>query len=101
CGQALVDARLLLEDRLELRGTLREYLLAAPIDASGWEQITRATVSLLGRVWDRHALALEWELVERDAHYPGEPDDFQRSAIFRATYTFVWDERLGAISLGH
>jgi hypothetical protein len=96
-GQVLLDARLLLGDRAWVRLWAREYLLAGAVGSTGWEEITRASASLLVRVIGPHALSVEAELASRRGHYPEAADDRQQATFLRFGYSLVTDERLGAV----
>jgi hypothetical protein len=96
-GQAVVDARLILGDRAWVRLWGREYLLGGAVGSTGWEEITRASGSVLLRVVGPHALTVEVELASRRGHYPGLPQDQQHATSFRAGYSFVTDVGLGAV----
>ena len=96
-GQALLDARILLGDRAWVRLWGREYVLGGAVGSTGWEEITRASASVLLRVLGPHALTLEAEVAARTGHYPGVADDHQRMGFVRLGYSFVTDAGLGAV----
>ena len=96
-GELLVEARAVLGDRALARLWLREYLLGGPVHATGWEEVTRAGASLLVRILGPHGVSLEGELASRRGHYPDAPGDAQQAAFVRVLYSFVTDERLGAV----
>jgi hypothetical protein len=96
-AQALLDARILLGDRAWVRLWGREYLLGGAVGSSGWEEITRASASVLVRLLGPHALAVEAEVAARSGHYPGIADDRQRASFVRIGYCFLTDVRLGAV----
>jgi hypothetical protein len=96
-GEMLLDLRMILEDRATARLWLREYVLSGPVHSTGWENVTRGGASVLVRILGPHAVTLEGEVASRNGHYPGVPEDTQRAAFLRVFYTFVTDERLGAV----
>jgi len=95
--EALLDGKLLVGDAAWLRLSARQYLLLNPVNNPGWEEITRATASLLVRIWGPHSLVLEGELARRTGHYPGFPDDHQSIAFARFAYSFLSDPGLGYV----
>jgi hypothetical protein len=96
-GQLLLDARVLLGDRAWVSLWLRQYLLSGAVGSTGWEEITRARASVLVRLLGPHALFLEAELASRRGHYPEVANDRQRASFLRIGYSFLTDERLGAV----
>jgi len=96
-AQALLDARLLVLDRLAVRATARQYVLSGSIGSSGWTAITTGTASILGRIFGGHSLVVEGELAYRSASYPGEADRSQRGVYLRVYYSYVSDEGLGSV----
>jgi len=96
-GQALLDARVILGDRAWVRLWGRGYLLAGAVGSTGWEEITRASASVLVRVFGPHALSIEAELASRRGHYPAVANDQQRASFVRFGYSYVTDMGLGAV----
>ncbi len=97
CGELQAEGRAILGDRALARLWVREYLLGGPVHSAGWEEITRAGASMLVRVLGPHGVTVEGELASRRGHYPDAPGDVQQAAFVRVLYSYVTDERLGAV----
>jgi hypothetical protein len=96
-AEALLDAKLLLGDAAWVRASARQYLLLNPVHASGWEDLTRASLSVLVRIWGPHALVVEGELARRAVHRAGLPEERQGAAFLRLGYSYLSDPGLGSV----
>jgi len=97
--QGLLALRLIFGDRAMLDITGRTYyLLDTGGDEKKREQLANyLNASLTVRVYDRHALALQYLGSVLDERYPDSPDAHQTRGTFGLFYTWLGDTRFGVV----
>ena len=97
--QGLVALRLIFGDKAMLDMTARGYYISGlgSTDTGGNETIGRLNMGLTVRIWDHHALGIQYLASRRDAHYPDQPSSHQSVGTFSLVYTFLSDTRFGAV----
>jgi hypothetical protein len=97
--QALLALRLILGERVMFESTAREYYVSALGGTEpGSDNITRVDASATLRLWGHHALAVQYVLSHRDAHYAGEANRNQNLGVVSVTYNLLGDTHLGAVA---
>jgi len=66
-------------------------------DTGGNETIGRLNMGLTVRIYDRHALGIQYLASRRDAHYPDQASSHQTVGTFNLVYTFLGGTRFGAV----
>lgn len=76
---AHVDLRLIFGEKVMLRLTGRDLFVVGvgPDAGDGHENVLHGEASLSVRVYESHALRLEYVGAARDSHFSGEPDGYQ------------------------
>jgi hypothetical protein len=97
--QALINARLLLGDRVSLDTTARTYYISkvAATESTGTEDIERIDSSLTIRVFNLHGLTLRYSESVRNGRYATLPTSHQRLNTVSIGYTLLGQARLGAV----
>ncbi len=97
--QALLALRLIFGDRVSLDLTGREYFVTrvAAANRGGHDNIVRADASLTVRVYRQHAISLKYLGNRRDAFYPDFGDSSQTRATLGVFYTWLGQDRFGAV----
>ncbi len=97
--QALLALRLIFADRVSLDLTGREYFVSrvAAANRGGHDNIVRTDASLTFRVYRQHAISLKYLLNRRDAFYPDFGDSSQTRATLGIFYTWLGQDRFGAV----
>lgn len=96
--QGLAAARIIFGNVAMLDSALRGYWVSDVwATEKGTEKIARGNVGLLVRIFDRHAIGIQYVGSFRDAHYPGLSKIEQRAHTFSLVYTFLRDKSLGAV----
>jgi hypothetical protein len=97
--QGLFAIRLILSDRAMLDMTGRTYYLNGNggIDPGSKEVIRRMNLGFTIRLYDRHALGIQYILSSRDTRYPGRPDGHQTVGTVAIVYNLLGHAGLGAI----
>src|ERR1700760_251243 len=97
--QALVNARLLLGDRVSLDTTARSYFISkvAATESTGTEDIERIDSSMTIRVFNLHGLTLRYSESVRNGRYATLPTSHQRLNTVSIGYTLLGQARLGAV----
>lgn len=96
-GQLLVDARLIVADRVLVRAVLRETAVGASVAGGrggAFDLFTHASGTVLVRILGPHAVQVRGEWAAR--HAPDDVDRDQRRLTAELAYCFISDERLGA-----
>jgi hypothetical protein len=97
--QGLLALRLIFGERAMLDLTGRAYYLSGVggDDPGGNETIERLNMGLTVRVFDRHALGIQYIASIRDAHYPDRADSHQTIGTVSLVYTWLGDAKFGAV----
>ena len=97
--QALINARLLLGDRVSLDTTARTYYISkvAATESTGTEDIERIDSSMTIRVFNLHGLTLRYSESVRNGRYATLPTSHQRLNTVSIGYTLLGQARLGAV----
>jgi hypothetical protein len=97
--QGLLALRLIFGDRAMLDLTGRAYYLTGVggDDPGGMEGIERLNMGLTVRIYDRHALGIQYIASIRDAHYPDRPNSHQTIGTVSLVYTWLGDAKFGAV----
>ncbi len=97
--QALVALRLIFGNVAAIDVTGRDYYVSrvASTESRGWEKIARAEASLTVRVIGHHGIALKYLASRRHANYPDLGDRLQSRDTVSLYYTYLSDERFGAV----
>ena len=66
-------------------------------DSHGSERISRGSAGLTVRIYDRHALGLQYLLSNREARYASTPVRDQTEGTVSFVYTFLGDSNFGAV----
>ncbi len=99
--QGLLALRLIMSDRAMFDTTAREYYisrLSKPGNAR--DNIARVNVSLMFRVWRRHALGIQYVYTQRNASYSNLPNQRQSVGTIGLAYNFIGDRHFGAVGWG-
>ena len=97
--QGLLALRLILGDRAMLDLTGRAYYLTGVggNDPGGSETIERLNMGFTVRIYDRHALGLQYIASHRDASYPVRADTHQTVGTVSFVYTYLSDIGFGSV----
>ncbi len=97
--QALVAVRLIFGDRAMIDVTGRDYYVTGVLspEPHAWENIARGDMSFTWRIWDRHAVALQYVVSHRDAHYPFVEIRDQTVGTISLSYVFLGSPGFGAV----
>ena len=97
--QALINARLLLGDRVSLDTTARSYYISkvASTESTGSEDIERIDSSMTIRVFNLHGITLRYSESVRNGRYATLPTSHQRLNTVSIGYTLLGQARLGAV----
>lgn len=97
--QALLGLRLIMGDRAMLDLTGRTYHLTGMggDDPGGRETINRLNAGFTVRVYERHALGVNYITSVRDAQYPERADSHQSIGTTSLVYTWLGRARFGAV----
>ena len=97
--QGLLALRLILGDKAMLDATGRGYYISGlgSTETGGNETIGRLNVGLTVRIYDRHALGIQYLAARRDARYPDRASSHQTAGTLSLVYTFLGDTRFGAV----
>lgn len=97
--QMLLSGKLIMDKRAALELSARDYYVSrvASPENRGWENIARATASFTWRVHGPHAITANYTYSRREADYPDLGDRVQARATAGLFYTFLGDERFGAV----
>ncbi|MBL0313230.1 MAG: DUF3943 domain-containing protein [Holophagaceae bacterium] len=97
--QVLLAFRLIVGDTAMFDLTGRTYYLNGKggIDPGGREVIGRLNMGFTIRIYDRHALGIQYILSSRDARYPDRPDSHQKVGTIALVYNLLGHAGLGAI----
>jgi hypothetical protein len=97
--QALINARLLLGDRVSLDTTARTYYISkvAATESRGTEDIERIDSSVTIRVFNLHGITLRYSESVRNGRYAALPTSHQRLNTVSIGYTLLGQARLGAV----
>ncbi len=93
--QALVNARLLWDERFAVEGTAREFFVSGV--GRGTDNIARASLSATWRVVGRHAVALRYLWNRRDANSPILGSRTQIRSTIGLFYAFIGRPDFGAV----
>jgi hypothetical protein len=97
--QGLFDLRLILSDVAMLNVAAREYYVSGlgSTENRGSENIVRGEASFTLRVYDRHAIAVQYVASHRDAHYPDIANQHQTLGTIGIFYNFLGHTKFGAV----
>ena len=97
--QALLDLRLILGDRAMFQFTGREFYVTGTLspEPQGRENIIRGDGSFTLRIWDRHGIALRYEVSQRNASYPNVPYSNQTVDTVSLMYVLLGESGFGAV----
>jgi hypothetical protein len=97
--QGLINARLLLGDRISLDTTARTYYISkvAATESTGTEDIERIDSSITVRVFNLHGITLRYAESVRNGRYATLPTSHQRLNTVSIGYTLLGQARLGAV----
>jgi hypothetical protein len=97
--QGLGALRFIMGNRAMLDMTGRRYYLTGTggNDPGGREAIDRLNVGLTLRVYERHALGIQYIASSRNAHYPDRPDSRQTVGTWALVYNLLGYAGFGAI----
>jgi hypothetical protein len=98
--QALLALRLVYDDVAMLDFAANDYFVggnSGSSNAKGNENIIRAQMSITVRVYERHALGIQFVQSQRDRHFSGIPDPRQSVGALSLFYTFLGDEEFGVV----
>lgn len=97
--QALINARLLLGDRVSIDTTARTYYISkvAATESTGTEDIERIDSSVTIRVFNLHGITLRYSESVRNGRYAALPTSHQRLNTVSIGYTLLGHARLGAV----
>ena len=97
--QGLLSLRLILGDRAMFDMTGREYYVSGMGggDPGGKEIIGRLNMGFTFRIYDRHALGIQYIGSSRDAHYPDQADSHQTAGTVSLVYTLLGNAGFGAV----
>ena len=97
--QALLALRLIFGDRaaLDLTGQAHLVTRAGSGGLGGHDNIARADISFTVRVHKRHAIAVKYLWNRRDATFPFLGDTTQARATVGVFYSYMGNERFGAV----
>jgi hypothetical protein len=98
-AQGLLDLRLIIGDlaMLDFRGNqyyISDVVATAP---KGSETVTRVDLGFAVRVYDRQAVALQYQFFHRDTHYRGIENQNQEMGVLSLVYTFLSDKGFGTV----
>ncbi len=96
--QGLVGLRFILGERVMLDVTGRRYYLTGMggEDPGGREAIVRLNMGFTVRIYDRHALGIQYIASSRNAHYPDRPDSRQEVGTVAIVYNLLGHAGFGA-----
>lgn len=97
--QALLAIRLIMSDWAMVDMNGREYYISDVYGSSpsGHEQIGRANVGLTVRVYDQHAIGIQFTTTRRDSSVSGKKDRSQTEEVVSIAYTLLGDDNFGAV----
>ena len=97
--QAMINARLLLGDRVSLDITARTYYISkvAATESTGTEDIERIDSTVTIRVFNLHGITLRYSESVRNGRYATLPTSYQRLNTVSIGYTLLGQARLGAV----
>ncbi|HWE23821.1 MAG TPA: DUF3943 domain-containing protein [Myxococcales bacterium] len=81
--------RLHFSDRVTLRLEGREYWITGFYASGQSENITYAKADTTVRIYDVHGASVSFDFTHRQAHYPFEPQIYDRAAVLSVYYTFL------------
>jgi len=96
--QGLVALRLILGERVMLDVTGRRYYITGMggDDPGGREAIVRLNAGFTVRIYDRHALGIQYIASSRNAHYPDRTDSRQAVGTVAIVYNLLGHAGFGA-----
>jgi hypothetical protein len=96
--QGLVALRFILGERVMLDLTGRRYYITGMggADPGGREAIVRLNMGFTVRIYDRHALGIQYIASNRNAHYPDRIDSRQSVGTVAIVYNLLGHAGLGA-----
>jgi hypothetical protein len=97
--QGLLALRLLFGDWAMFDLTGRAYYITGmgSDDPGGKESIDRLNMGFTVRIYDRHALGIEYIASIRDAQFPNRSDIHQSTGTVRLVYTWLGDAKFGVV----
>ncbi len=97
--QGLLGLRLIFSNRAMFDLTGRAYYLSGMGggDPGGRENIERLNMGFTVRIYDRHALGIQYIASTRDAKYPDRPDSHQSVGTVSLVYTLLGKPGFGAV----
>ena len=97
--QALINARLLLGDRVSLDTTARIFYISkvAATESTGTEDIERIDSSMTIRIFHLHGITLRYSESIRNGRYATLPTSHQRLNTVSIGYTLLGQARLGTV----
>ena len=97
--QGLLAFRLIYSDRAMLDMNGRVYYISDVYGSGedGHELIQRGNIGFTVRVYNQHALGLQFTATTRDAESIGSPDRYQSEEIASIVYTVMGDSNFGAV----
>jgi hypothetical protein len=97
--QALIDFRTILGEWLLFNVNARDYYVngEGSLGTSNGENILRAEMGVTVRVYQHHAIGLEFVASRRDATFSDVPDALQSVGALSLVYTYLGDTKLGAV----
>jgi len=98
--QGLVALRMIYDDRAMLDFTTNDYVLAGGAGStgtSGTENVLRAQIALTIRVYDHHAVGIQFVEARRDPTFAGLPNPRQSVGELSIFYTFLGDSDFGVV----
>ncbi|WP_285605883.1 DUF3943 domain-containing protein [Geothrix edaphica] len=96
--QGLLALRFILGERVMLDVTGRRYYITGMggDDPGGREAIVRLNMGFTIRIYDRHALGIQYIASKRNAHYPDRPDSRQSVGTVAIVYNLLGHAGFGA-----
>ncbi|MHB8110967.1 MAG: DUF3943 domain-containing protein [Syntrophorhabdaceae bacterium] len=101
--QGLLDLRLIFGERafVDLRANhyyISDIVATAP---KGTEAITNILLGLTLRIYEKHAIGLQYQFSNRKTRYHDVENQNQKIGVFSLVYTFLSTKELGAIDWGN
>jgi hypothetical protein len=97
--QALIDFRTIVGEWLLLQIDARDYYVngKSSLGTSDGENILRAEMGVTVRVFQHHAIGIEFVASRRNATFSDVPDALQEVGALSLVYTYLGDTKLGAV----
>ncbi len=98
-GRAVLALRFILSDVAMFDTTARAYYISSlgGSKPNGTEAISHLEAGLFFRIYDRHALGIQYTTLYRDGHYSGRANVYQSQGTLTLMYTFLGDTHFGAV----